>query len=161
MSGERLQFSYPLRFALTATFGAVVGIAIGLSVLGFLALLLAKGRIGADLLYEVSVLAAIAVLFLYLGIIVGRSWYAVFTTYFVDERGVDVRFRSDTEHHLWGSLERGQYRKAFGQLELLFRGATRPVVLTNVDMNWGRASVLMALSLAEEKSGVSIERTWA
>ena len=86
----------------------------------------------------------------------GRYWYAMFTDYVVLKDGVDVTNSSKRSFFPWSDLRSAIYRRAFGQLELEFEGAKRKVILTNVDRNWERRSLMAVRRTIEEKSAVPI-----
>jgi len=88
-----------------------------------------------------------------------RTWYSVLTTYVVDTTGIQVRFFSSSTFLDWERLEAARYRKLVGQLDLRFRDFPRLVVLTNVDRNWDRRTVLGAVSLVEQQTQVRVKRS--
>ncbi len=89
-----------------------------------------------------------------------RTWYAPFTVYEVDRRGIKARFFSSESFVAWDELKTARYRKALGQIDLQFNGTSRTVVLSNVDMNVERRRVRAALQLIEKIAPNRVRRTF-
>jgi hypothetical protein len=102
---------------------------------------------------------AVGVFFAWISVMFFRAWYSILTKYTVDDSGITIEFLSHETRVPWRELMAARYRKSLGQLELKFKTLSRLVVLTNVDMNWERHTVLAACRCVEERTSVELRRT--
>jgi hypothetical protein len=154
-----LTFKYPLRFTVLVFLGIPLLAIMGPGMIILSVYVIADASAPVGLRIQTILMIPLGVLFSVIPVMAARTWYSVLSEYSVSQAGIKITFFSAVVFLYWRDLEGGRYRKAFGQLELRFRSYPRLVVLSNVDMNWERGTVLAALQLAETAAHTPLKRT--
>lgn len=105
------------------------------------------------------VVGALGLAFGLIGFTALRTWYAPLTVYEVDRLGIKVHLFSSEAFLQWDQMKHARYRTVLGQIDIEFNGASRTVVLSNVDMNIGRRRVRAALALIDQVAPHRTRRT--
>jgi hypothetical protein len=121
--------------------------------------LLTQTEMSLGMRIDAVFMIAVGVFFAWISVMFFRTWYSILTKYTVDISGITIEFFSHQTRVTWGELMAAQYRKSLGQLELKFKTSSRLVVLTNVDLNWERNTVLSACRYVEESTSVELRKT--
>ncbi len=154
-----LVFRYPRSFAAAAILGIPILTVLSLVLSAASIWLLVSPDVSIGMKFDAAFVGTLGVSFGWITALTLRTWYSVLTTYVVDTTGIQVRFFSSSTFLDWERLEAARYRKLVGQLDLRFRDFPRLVVLTNVDRNWDRRTVLGAVSLVEQQTQVRVKRS--
>jgi hypothetical protein len=156
---DTLTFKYARHFAVVAFFGFPLLAILSPGLVVAAAYVIADASAPMDLRVQTILLIPIGIFFGVVVVTAARTWYSLLSEYSVSQAGIQVTYFSTILFLHWRDLQEARYRKIFGQLELRFRSYPRLVVLTNVDMDWERKTVLAALQLAETAAPIPITRT--
>jgi hypothetical protein len=140
---------------------------IGLPVIALLSITLLGAALFAFMRLDGGLAVKLQAVFLgLLGVVFGwiaglsaRNWYALLSEFTVTDEGVTIRYGASSQFLAWGSLLSARYRRAIVQIDLEFNGQARRVILSNVDLNPQRETVLKALALVERVTGHPVPRS--
>jgi len=147
-----LAFRYPRWIAVTALLGAPLSGVAGAIMIAAVVLGLLRFELDVAHLASSVFLVLLSVLMIYASYMGIRFWYVPFSDYEVDGSGVTVKHVSPSQLLPWRDVVSARYRRFAGQLELSSPSISRPIVLTNVDMNWTRATLSRALDLVKSNA---------
>jgi hypothetical protein len=156
---QPLIFRYPPAFVLLAVLGAPLLPIMAVLLPSVSIFLLVRTHLSLEMRLDAIFVLVLGIAFAWVTVMLFRTWYSVLTNYTVDEVGITIRFCSQVSHVPWSELKTAHYRRLAGQLELEFAPLNRLVVLTNVDLNWGRRTVLAARQYVEEKTAARLKKT--
>ena len=156
---QPLVFRYPPLFIVLAVLGAPLLPMLAVLLPSASIFVLIRTHLSLELWLHAAVAFGLGIVFAWVAAMFFRTWYSVITDYTVDEVGINIKFLSDARYVTWSELRAAHYRRLVGQLELRFEPLTRLVVLTNVDLDWERRTVLAARRFVEDKTAIEVKQS--